>query len=83
MAPWPLGLSKLEAEALDAQRSAQRLAEEHAAAAVALQARLERQARGAPPRESEQLQQLRAMVCLSELLQRALHPSLKYTASCL
>ena len=57
-----LHLDALEAEALDAQRSAERLAEEHAAAAAGLQARLERQARGAPPRESGQLQQLRAMV---------------------
>ena len=52
---WPLELNRLEAEALDAQRSAERLAEEHAAAAAGLQARLERKARGAPPRESGQL----------------------------
>lgn len=62
MAPGQLYLDTLGAEALDAQRSAERLAEEHAAAAAGLQARLERQARGAPPRESGQLQQLRAMV---------------------
>ena len=62
MASGQLHLDTLEAEALNAQRSAERLAEEHAAAAAGLQARLERQARGAPPRESGQLQQLRAMV---------------------
>ena len=62
MAPGQLYLDALKAEALDAQRGAERLAEEHAAAAAGLQARLERQARGAPPRESGQLQQLRAMV---------------------